>query len=147
MGAAAFGFVMALISMALMVLVFGLHVSNPFSLFVSLIISCFAFAFLGILISVGVREIFEAMTLSNFFRFPMIFLCGVFFPITSMPLVLQVIGFCLPLTYSVDALRQSMLSHGGVLYRWVDILILVGFCIGLFAVALIIFRRRTQESN
>jgi ABC-2 type transport system permease protein len=147
LGAAAFGFVMALISMALMVLLFGLHVSNPFSLFVSLIISCFAFAFLGILISVGVREVFEAMTLSNFFRFPMIFLCGVFFPIISMPVALQVIGFCLPLTYSVDALRQSMLAHGGVLNRWVDILILIGFCIGLFAVALIIFRRRTQESN
>lgn len=145
MGAAAFGFVMGLISMALMVFVFGLHVSNLASLFLSLIFSCFAFAFLGILISVGVREIFEAMTLSNFFRFPMIFLCGVFFPITSMPLVLQVIGFCLPLTYSVDALRQSMLSHGGVLNSWVDILILAGFCFGLFALALAIFRRRTQE--
>jgi ABC-2 type transport system permease protein len=147
LGAAAFGFVMALIALVLMVFVFGLRVSYPFSLFASLIISCFAFAFLGILISVGVKEVFEAMTLSNFFRFPMIFLCGVFFPIISMPIALQVIGFCLPLTWSVDALRQSLLSHGGVIHRWVDILILAGFCLMLFGMALPIFRKRTQESN
>jgi len=146
-GAAAFGFVMGLFALALIVFVFGLRISYPFSLFVSLILSCFAFAFLGILISVGVREVFEAMTLSNFFRFPMIFLCGVFFPILSMPVALQVIGFCLPLTYSVDALRQSLLSHGGVIHRWVDILILAGFCVMLFEIALAIFRKRTQESN
>jgi ABC-2 type transport system permease protein len=147
LGAAAFGFAMALIALVLMVSVFGLHISHPFSLFVSLVISCFAFGLLGILISVGVREIFEAMTLSNFFRLPMIFLCGVFSPIFSMPLVLQVIGFCLPLTYSVDALRQSMLSEGGVIHRWLDILILAGFCLVLFAIALAVFRKRTQESN
>ena len=145
LGAAAFGFIMALIALVLMILVFGLRISYPFSLLVSLIISCFAFAFLGILISVGVREIFEAMTLSNFFRFPMIFLCGVFFPIVSMPIALQVIGFCLPLTYSVDALRQSLLSHGAVIYRWLDILILAGFCLLLFEIALAVFRKRTQE--
>jgi len=146
-GAAAFGFVMGLFALALIVFVFGLRISYPFSLFISLILSCFAFAFLGILISVGVREVFEAMTLSNFFRFPMIFLCGVFFPILSMPVALQVIGFCLPLTYSVDALRQSLLSHGGVIHRWLDILILAGFCVMLFEIALAIFRKRTQESN
>lgn len=147
LGAAAFGFAMALFALVLMVFVFGLHVSHPFSLFVSLLLSCFAFAFLGILISVGVREVFEAMTLANFFRFPMIFLCGVFFPILSMPLVLQVVGFCLPLTYSVDALRQSLLAQGGVIHRWLDILILAGFGLGLFEIALAVFRRRTRESN
>jgi len=147
LGAAAFGFAMALIALLLMVFIFGLRVSHPFSLFASLVISCFAFAFLGILISVGVREVFEAMTLSNFFRFPMIFLCGVFYPISSMPIVLQVIGFCLPLTYSVDALRQSLLSHGGMLNRWLDILILSGFSLMLFEIALAIFHKRTQEPN
>ncbi len=145
LGAAAFGFVMALIAMALMAVVFGLHVSYPVSLLVSLTLSCFAFAFLGILISVGVREIFEAMTLSNFFRFPMIFLCGVFFPLAAMPFVLQIVAFALPLTYSVDALRQSLLGQGGLLHRWVDNFILLAFCLLLFQIATIIFRKRTLE--
>jgi ABC-2 type transport system permease protein len=145
LGAAAFGWVMGLLSLALVVFVFGLNASHPLSLLVSSILACFAFAFLGILISVGVREIFEAMTLSNFFRFPMIFLCGVFFPITSMPLLLQIIGYALPLTYSVDAFRQSLLPGEGLLNRWLDIVILAGFCLLLFECAVIVFRKRSQE--
>ncbi|MBM4331786.1 MAG: ABC transporter permease [Deltaproteobacteria bacterium] len=145
LGAAAFGWVMGLIALILVIFIFGLQASHPFALLISSLLSCFAFAFLGILISVGVREVFEAMTLSNFFRFPMIFLCGVFFPLTSMPLILQIIGYALPLTYSVNAFRHSLLGHGGLLPQWLDILILLGFCIFLFEIATVIFRRRTQE--
>jgi len=65
----------------------------------------------------------------------------------SMPLILQVVGFALPLTYSVDAIRQSLLAHGGVLHRWIDFLILLGFCIFLFEAALVIFQRRSQETT
>ena len=39
-----------------------------------------ASTFLGLFIAVAVSEVFEAQTFSNFFRFPMIFLCGLFFP-------------------------------------------------------------------
>jgi ABC-2 type transport system permease protein len=105
----------------------ALKISQPVSLLLALRLSSVAFALMGILVSVGVREIFEAMTMSNFFRFPMVFLCGVFFPVTAMPVVLQAVGFLLPLTYSVDALRQSLLPDGGLLHRWVDLLILAGF--------------------
>jgi ABC-2 type transport system permease protein len=145
LGAAAFGWVMGLISLILVIFVFGLSASHAVSLLVSSILSCFAFAFLGILISVGVREIFEAMTLSNFFRFPMIFLCGVFFPLKSMPLILQIIGFGLPLTYSVDVFRQSLLPGGGLLNRWLDIVVLAGFCLLLFEWAGYLFRKRSRE--
>lgn len=41
--------------------------------------------FLGLFIAVAVSEVFEAQTFSNFFRFPMIFLCGLFFPISALP--------------------------------------------------------------
>jgi len=127
LGSALFGLLMGFVSLVLVVLFFGLKISHPVFLFLALILSSVAFALLGILISVGVREIFEAMTLSNFFRFPMVFLCGVFLPVTAMPVVLQVIGYCLPLTYSVDALRQSLLSTGGLMPRYLDLLILAGF--------------------
>ena len=39
-----------------------------------------ASTFLGLFIAVAVSEVFEAQTFSNFFRFPMIFLCGLFLP-------------------------------------------------------------------
>ena len=118
---------MGFVSMVLVTLFFGLKITNPLSLALALILSSLAFALIGILISVGVREIFEAMTMANFFRFPMVFLCGVFLPVTTMPVILQVVGFCLPLTYSVDALRQSLLPDGGLMHRYLDLLILAGF--------------------
>jgi ABC-2 type transport system permease protein len=127
LGSAFFGLLMGFVSMVLVTLFFGLKITNPLSLALALILSSLAFALIGILISVGVREIFEAMTMANFFRFPMVFLCGVFFPVNAMPVILQVVGFCLPLTYSVDALRQSLLSNGGMMHRYLDLLILAGF--------------------
>lgn len=145
LGAASFGLVMGLISLVFIVFIFGLSVSYPLALLISLVLSCFTFSFLGILVSLGVREIFEAMTLANFFRFPMIFLCGVFIPLSSMPLSLQIIGYILPLTYAVDAFRQSLLSGGGLIHRWWDILALGGYCFILFGAAVAVFRRRTQE--
>jgi len=145
LGSAFFGLLMGFISMILVVFFFGLKISYPISLALSLILSSVAFALIGILISVGVKEVFEAMTMANFFRFPMVFLCGVFFPITAMPSVLQVIGFCLPLTYSVDAMQQSLLAHGGLIHRGLDLLILAGFCLILFLLAQKVFSRRIQE--
>ncbi|MFP4285925.1 MAG: ABC transporter permease, partial [Desulfovermiculus sp.] len=52
--------------------------------------------FLGLFIAVAVREVFEAQTFSNFFRFPMLFLCGLFFPIQQLPVFLKPISFALP---------------------------------------------------
>jgi ABC-2 type transport system permease protein len=142
LGAALFGLAMGLLTLIFVVFLFGLAAAHPLSLLVGMGLSCFAFAFLGILISVGVREVFEAMTLSNFFRLPMIFFCGVFFPVASMPLILQALGYALPLTYAVDLFRHSLLAQGGLLPRWLDILILAGFTILLFEAAAFVFKRR-----
>lgn len=68
--------------------------------------------FLGLFIAVAVSEVFEAQTFSNFFRFPMIFLCGLFFPVEKLPVVLKPLSFLLPLTYGADALHGSV--HEGV---------------------------------
>ena len=48
-----------------------------------------ASTFLGLFIAVAVSEVFEAQTFSNFFRFPMIFLCGLFFPIEKLPIFME----------------------------------------------------------
>lgn len=46
-------------------------------------------ALLGLLIAVSAKQVFEAQTFSNFFRFPMLFLCGLFVPLTSLPAFLR----------------------------------------------------------
>lgn len=91
--------------------------------------------FLGLFVAVSVSEIFEAQTFSNFFRFPMIFLCGLFFPIDSLPAFLRPLSYLLPLTYGVDILHGAI--HGNHLLPFgLDFLIITSFCILLFYISL-----------
>ena len=63
---------------------------------------------MGLLIAVSAEQVFEAQTFSNFFRFPMLFLCGLFIPIAKLPVFLRPLSYCLPLTYGTDILRGAI---------------------------------------
>lgn len=89
-------------------------------------------AFLGLFIAVSVSEVFEAQTFSNFFRFPMIFLCGLFFPVTSLPHYLQPLSWMLPLTYGADLL-QGAIAGKNMLSFPIDFLAIVLFALLLFS--------------
>ncbi len=91
--------------------------------------------FLGLFIAVSVTEVFEAQTFSNFFRFPMIFLCGLFFPVERLPLFLRPLSYVMPLTYGVDLLHGAMNAEHALSFA-LDFTILGVFCAGLFAVSL-----------
>jgi ABC-2 type transport system permease protein len=90
---------------------------------------------LGLFIAVSVKEVFEAQTFSNFFRFPMIFLCGLFIPVQALPFFLRPLSYILPLTYGADILKSSINqnSHLGLLLNFV---VLLGFSLVLFALSM-----------
>lgn len=112
---------------------------GPFLLAVVLIAA--VSTYLGLFIAVAVSEVFEAQTFSNFFRFPMMFLCGLFFPMDSLPLFLMSLSYILPLTYGVDILHGAV--HGSYLMPLsVDIVVLSLFCAGLFAASLWNIKRK-----
>ncbi|MBU2551311.1 MAG: ABC transporter permease [Proteobacteria bacterium] len=97
--------------------------------------------FMGLFIAVAVSEVFEAQTFSNFFRFPMLFLCGLFFPIARLPVFLKPLSYALPLTYGVDILRWGF--EGRSLFPPVlDFGMLLAFCALLFWISLRNIRRR-----
>jgi len=100
-----------------------------------------ASAFLGLFIAVAVSEVFEAQTFSNFFRFPMIFLCGLFFPVEQLPVFLRPLSYLLPLTYGADILHGAV-SGGNVLPPAVNFAMLAVFCSALFLVSLRNVRKR-----
>jgi ABC-2 type transport system permease protein len=91
--------------------------------------------FLGLFIAVTVSEVFEAQTFSNFFRFPMIFLCGLFVPVDTLPLVLRPLSYILPLTYGVDILRGAV-TGTNIMYLGLDFLMIILFCLILFCISL-----------
>jgi ABC-2 type transport system permease protein len=97
--------------------------------------------FLGLFIAVSVSEVFEAQTFSNFFRFPMIFLCGLFFPIMSLPVFIRPLSYVLPVTYGVDILHGAVNGEHIMSYT-LDFIILGVFCIVLFLLSLRNIKRR-----
>ncbi len=145
LGSSVFGLVITIVITIFLIPIIGLSVHYPFSFSFMIILSGITFSLLGILISVGVKEVFEAMTMSNFFRFPMIFLCGVFFPISSMPYPLPILSYLLPLTYTVDGLKHSLLEDKGMIPLYLDLLILLGFVLLLFSLSLFIFKKRIRQ--
>jgi hypothetical protein len=90
--------------------------------------------FLGLYIAVSVSEIFEAQTFSNFFRFPMIFLCGLLFPIEALPVLLRPISYLLPLTYGVDILHGAMQPNNMLLLS-LDFAVIGMFCVTRFFIS------------
>jgi len=88
-GAFFFGLVNACIPILMAAFMVDLSIVAWSVVFPAILMIAVTSTFLGLLIAVSVTEIFEAQTLSNFFRFPMVFLCGLFFPVSALPAVLQ----------------------------------------------------------
>jgi ABC-2 type transport system permease protein len=141
LGGMTFGLTVTLVVLVVALAVFGAAGINWLSLFLALILSATAFSALGAFVSVAVREVFEAQTLANFIRFPMMFLGGVFVPLASMPAWLQGIARLLPLTYSVEALRGA-LSGGSWATAALDLGALAIFSVVLFLLAVAMQAKR-----
>jgi ABC-type Fe3+/spermidine/putrescine transport system ATPase subunit len=103
-------------------------------LFLAMILSAAALSAMGALVSVAVKEVFEAQTLANAFRFPMMFLGGVFVPVASLPLGLHIVARFLPLTYAAEV--PDVAAAGG---SWVtavgDIVVLATLTAIFFGLA------------
>lgn len=75
---------------------------------VGILFSSFTFSAFGLLLSVPFKDIPQAMPPATVIRIALIFISGVFIPLVAMPTFLQVVAYAMPLTYSVDSLRQAM---------------------------------------
>jgi ABC-2 type transport system permease protein len=134
LGGMVFGLVTVLAVLVVATVGLGLWGINWLLLILALILAAAAFSTLGALVSVAVKEVFEAQTLANFIRFPMVFLCGVFIPLAAMPPALQVLARCLPLTYAVEALQEA-LGGSRAWLTGLDLVVLLGFAAILFTLA------------
>lgn len=89
---------------------------------------------LGLLVAVSVEQVFEAQTLSNFFRFPMLFLCGLFIPLSSLPWILKPVSYCLPPTYGADILKAAIINKNS-LSLTLSFMMLLIFSVVLFIIS------------
>jgi ABC-2 type transport system permease protein len=140
-GAILFGVVNAFVPVILAAFLTDLAGVDWLTLIPAVVLIAISSTFLGLFIAVSVSEVFEAQTFSNFFRFPMLFLCGLFFPIDQLPVWLRPLSYILPLTYGADALHGSI-RHAAVMPLSLDFALLAAFCAMLFAVCLRNIRRK-----
>jgi len=141
LGGMAFGLTVTAIVLVVALIAFGAGSINWLLLVLALILSAVTFSALGAFISVAVKEVFEAQTLANFIRFPMMFLGGVFVPLSSLPPGLQVVARVLPLTYAVEALRAAMTGRSLAMAA-LDLIVLAAFAVVLFELAACTLARR-----
>ena len=144
-GGVIFGFLISSIFLVGTVIFLGVSFSNTIFLLISLVLSAFVFSAFGTLVSVAVKEIFDAMTLANFFRFPMIFLCGVFIPVSALQSFLQPLSYALPLTYSVDLIRFFITGSYDVVHPLVSVIVLVFYSLALFYLSILVLKRRIEQ--
>ena len=134
-GAILFGVFNALLPILIASFIIDLSQVNWWIILPDIILIAISSTFLGLFIAVSVSEVFEAQTFSNFFRFPMIFLCGLFFPISMIPVFIRPLSYIFPLTYGVDIL-QGAINGNNVLPIAVNFLILIFFGVVLFFLSL-----------
>ena len=134
-GAVVFGIANTIVPIIIAASIVGLSGVIWWQVVFAVVLIAVSSTFLGLFIAVSVSEVFEAQTFSNFFRFPMVFLCGLFFPIAALPAFLRPLSYLLPLTYGADVLHGAMnqTAHRPVA---LNLAILAGFCLMLFLVSL-----------
>ena len=76
-----------------------------------MLILAFAISGLGLLIASLIKSLESFGLLMNLLVFPMFFLSGAFFPLTSVPGWMKILSVINPLTYGVDALREVILTN------------------------------------
>lgn len=140
-GAIFFGVANAFVPVAMAAFLMDLSGVNWLTLIPAIVLIAVSSTFLGLFIAVSVKEVFEAQTFSNFFRFPMLFLCGLFFAIDQLPTWLRPLSYVLPLTYGADVLHGSI-HRPPHMPLALDFGLLAAFCAVLFALTLRNIRRK-----
>ena len=111
------------------------------ALFVVLLLGAGALV-LGSFFSNFARSEFQVVQFIPLIITPQIVLCGIWWPLQSVPEVIRPFSYILPLTYAADALRAVMLKGAGlseILYP--DLLALAAFFAIFFAAATVMLRR------
>ena len=115
---------------------------NPALAVVAIAFTSMAFSALGIVTSAYAKWVPEAQMLSNLLRFPMVFLAGTFAALETYPWQLQVVARFLPLTYSVEALRNCISSLAVTNIYLIDIAALSSFTVVFLAIATAVLKKR-----
>ncbi len=137
--------ILSVISFLLLVAVgifgFGAHITLTPWLIPFLVLGPMLFSSLGMLVGTVSKSVESASVLGNIITFPMMFLSGTFFPLSTMPVYLQNFAHVLPLYYVVEGLNNVMV-YGNYASALVDIAVLAAITAVFFVAAAKLFKWR-----
>jgi len=103
------------------------------------------FAALGVLLSAPAGRVpSNVMMLSALIRFPLIFISGIFTPLTDLPEGARLVSMFSPLTYLSDGLNATM-GQPSAIPLFIDVLVLVGFTVVFLFAASAILKRKALK--
>jgi ABC-2 type transport system permease protein len=137
-----FGLILAGVTIFPLAAFSGVTVMNPILAVVAIAFASMAFSALGIITSVYANWVPDAQMYANFLRFPMAFLSGTFTALETYPLQLQFVARFLPLTYSVEALRNCISNSAVTNIYPIDIAALFVFTVVFLSIATVILKKR-----
>ncbi|TFG13129.1 ABC transporter permease [Candidatus Thorarchaeota archaeon] len=120
---------------------FSLVAVIPFLL--GILLSCVAFAAMGIMFaSVPTESVGNIMMPMNFIRIPLLFISGIFIPITELPPIGQALSLLSPLTHTLILIRQGMGNETFLFPTEVSVLALI-----LTSVVFLFISKQFHEIN
>jgi len=143
----AFGALLSLVPLALGIGLAGAEVTDAASLALGILLGALAFSALGVLMAAPATDTPpQVMMLSNLVRLPLIFVSGVFVPLSAMQEWGQALAPFSPLSYSADLIRAGL---GGPRYfsAGVSAMALLGFGAGFMILARMLDRASQSRSR
>ena len=113
---------------------------NWLSILIVVLIGAVEFSVIGLLVAARAQTLETVSGLMNVVMLPMYTLCGIFFSYERFPAISHPFIKLLPLTPLIDSLRALILDGKSIFSLWPELVIMSGWCIVPFVVALLIFR-------
>ena len=136
------GMIQGFLILGLAMAVFGVRIyGSPVVMVFVMLLGVASFVGVGIILTSIAPEQETAQMLVILLQFPMMFLSGIIFPISQLPVWMQWIGRAMPLYYAADALRKVIILNAGFNVIGSDLVILVVYAIVTMFAAVPVFRR------
>jgi ABC-2 type transport system permease protein len=142
------GLVAAAVSLSFAVAVFGVDLSNVnvLALVAVVLMTCFAMTGFGLMLSsIGIYLRSSTLLASLFLYFGLIF-CGVNFPISQLPAILQPISLAIPMTYGVSALKMAA-DGSSILSIWPDLSAMIVIGIVMILLGFLLFNTFEEKAR
>ncbi|MDW7755933.1 MAG: ABC transporter permease [Brevefilum sp.] len=122
---AIFAVTVSMVALVAGLVLFGATIAQPALLVAGIIFSAFTFSSLGLIFgSIPTTKPGDVQMPSTLLRWGLLFISGVFVPLSQMSPTMRVIAYISPLTYAQDLMNHAIVGRG-IISPWIDIAVLI----------------------